>query len=65
MATPKFRDWQPTLVGFGAEIAYILRHELMLLNISCTQDFQILFSERGHNSDMKKMGQLFFHEQYT
>ena len=42
-----------------------------LLEISCTQDFQILFSkgnnsEKGHNSDKKKnTGQLFFHEEYT
>ena len=41
----------------------------ILFEISCTQDFQILFS-KGHNSvkehnlDMKKyMGQLFFHEE--
>ena len=38
----------------------------ILFEISCTQDFQFLFSkghnsEKGHNSDMKKnMGQLFF-----
>ena len=38
----------------------------ILFEISCTQDFQILFSkghnsEKGHNLDMKKnMGQLFF-----
>ena len=38
----------------------------ILFEISCTQDFQILFSkghnsEKGHNSDMKKnTGQLFF-----
>ena len=37
--------------------------------ISCTQDFQILFSkghnsEKGHNLDMKKYtGQLFFQEE--
>ena len=43
----------------------------ILLEISCTQDFQILFSkgnnsEKGHNSDKKKnTGQLFFHEEYT
>ena len=43
----------------------------ILFEISCTQDFQILFSkghnsEKGHNSDMKKnMCQLFFHEEYT
>ena len=43
----------------------------ILLEISCTQDFQILFSkgnnsEKGHNSDKKKnRGQLFFHEEYT
>ena len=41
----------------------------ILFEISCTQDFQILFSkghnsEKGNNSDMKKnMGQLFFHEE--
>ena len=41
----------------------------ILFEISCTQDFQILFSkghnsEKGHNMDMKKnMGQLFFHEE--
>ena len=41
----------------------------ILVEISCTQDFQILFSkghnsEKGHNSDMKKnTGQLFFHEE--
>ena len=41
----------------------------ILFEISCTQDFQILFSkghdsEKGHNSDMKKnMGQLFFHKE--
>ena len=43
----------------------------ILFEVSCTQDFQILFSkghnsEKGHNSDMKKnTGQLFFHEEYT
>ena len=43
----------------------------ILFEISCTQDFQILFSnghnsEKGNNSDMKKnMGQLFFHEEYA
>ena len=43
----------------------------ILFEISCTQDFLILFSkghnsEKGHNSDMKKItGQLFFHEEYT
>ena len=43
----------------------------ILFEISCTQDFQILFSkghnsEKGHNSDMKKnTGLLFFHEEYT
>ena len=43
----------------------------ILFEISCTQDFQILFSkghnsEKGYNSDMKKnTGQLFFHEEYT
>ena len=42
----------------------------ILLEISCTQDFHILFSkghnsEKGHNSDLKKnMGQLFFHEEF-
>ena len=41
----------------------------ILFEISCTQDFQILFSkghnsEKGHNSDMKKnKGKLFFHEE--
>ena len=41
----------------------------ILFEISCTQDFQILFSkghnsEKGNNSDMKQnMGQLFFHEE--
>ena len=41
----------------------------MLFEISCTQDFQILFSkghnsEKGLNLDMKKnTGQLFFHEE--
>ena len=41
----------------------------ILFEISCTQDFQILFSkghnsEKRNNSDMKKnMGQLFFHEE--
>ena len=36
----------------------------ILFEITCTQDFQILFS-KGHNSDMKKnTGQLFFHEEY-
>ena len=41
----------------------------ILFEISCTQDFQILFSkghnsEKGDNSDLKKnMGQLFFHEE--
>ena len=40
-----------------------------LFEISCTQNFQILFSkghnsEKGHNLDKKKnMGQLFFHEE--
>ena len=44
---------------------------LILFEISCTQDFQILFSkgnnsEKGHNSDKKKnTGLLFFHEEYT
>ena len=44
-------------------------HHEILFEISCTQDFQILFSkghnsEKGHNLDMKKnMGQLFFHEE--
>ena len=43
----------------------------ILFEISCTQDFQILFSkghnsEKGHNSDMKKnTGQPFFHEECT
>ena len=43
----------------------------LLFEISCTQDFQILFSkghnsEKGLNSDMKKnMGQLFFHEEFA
>ena len=43
----------------------------ILFEISCTQDFQILFSkghnsEKGQNSAMKKnMSQLFFHEEYT
>ena len=42
----------------------------ILLEISCTQDFQILFSkghnsEKGHNLGMKKMCQLFFHEEYV
>ena len=43
----------------------------ILFEISCTQDFKILFSkghnsEKGHNSDMKKnTGQLFFHEEFT
>ena len=41
----------------------------ILFEISCTQNFQILFSkghnsEKGNNSDMKNnMGQLFFHEE--
>ena len=41
----------------------------ILFEISCTQDFQILYSkghnsEKGHNLDMKKnTGQLFFHEE--
>ena len=41
----------------------------ILFEISCTQDFQILFSkghnsEKGRNLDMKKnTGQLFFHEE--
>ena len=41
----------------------------IVFEISCTQDFQILFSkghnsEKGHNLDMKKnTGQLFFHEE--
>ena len=41
----------------------------ILFEISCTQDFQILFSkrhnsEKGNNWDTKKnMGQLFFHEE--
>ena len=40
-----------------------------LFELSCTQDFQILFSKghnskRGHDSDMKKItGQLFSHEE--
>ena len=40
-----------------------------LVEISCTQDFQILFSkgynsEKGHNSDMKKIRvNYFFHEE--
>ena len=38
--------------------------------ISCTQDFQISLSkghnsEKGHNSNMKNTGQLFFPEEYT
>ena len=43
----------------------------ILFEISCTQDFQILFSkghnsEKGHNLGMKKnMCQLFFHEEYV
>ena len=37
----------------------------ILFEISCTQDFQILFSkghnsEKGHNSDMKKYGSTIF-----
>ena len=42
----------------------------ILFEMSCTQDFQILFSKghnskKGHNSVMKKnMGQPFFHEEY-
>ena len=40
----------------------------VLFEISCTQDFQILFSKghnskKGHNLDMKNMGQIFFHEE--
>ena len=41
----------------------------ILFEISCTQNFQILFSKghnskKGHNLDMKKnMGQLFFHKE--
>ena len=52
----------PTIVPNMKALAKIL------FEISCTQDFQILFpkghnSEKGHNSDMKKnTGQLFFHE---
>ena len=40
-----------------------------LIELSCTQDFQILFSkghnsEKGHNLGMKKnTGQLFFHKE--
>ena len=43
----------------------------ILFEISCTQDFQILFSkghnsEKEHNLGMKKnMCQLFFHEEYV
>ena len=43
----------------------------ILFEISCTQDFQILFSkghnsEKGHNLGMKKnMCQLFFHGEYV
>ena len=43
----------------------------ILIEISCTQDFQILFpkghnSKGGHNSDMKKIiVQLFSHEKYV
>ena len=43
----------------------------ILLEISCTQDFQILFSkghnsEKGHSLGMKKnMCPLFFHEEYV
>ena len=43
----------------------------ILLEISCTQDFQILFSkghnsEKGHNLGTKKnMCQLFLHEEYV
>ena len=43
----------------------------ILFEISCTQDFQILFSkghnsEKGHNLGMKtNMCQLFFHEEYV
>ena len=42
----------------------------ILFEISCTQDFQILFSkghnsEKGHNSDMKKKYRsTIFHEEY-
>ena len=42
----------------------------ILFEISCTQDFQILFSkghnsEKGHNSDMKKIRvNYFFHDEY-
>ena len=40
----------------------------ILFEITCTQDFQILFSkghnsEKGHNLDMKKYGSTFFHEE--
>ena len=43
----------------------------ILFEISCTQDFQILFSKgheskRGHDTGMKKItGQLFSHEEST
>ena len=53
----------PTSILNMNALAYIL------FEISCTQDFKILFSkghnsEKGHNSDMKKnAGQLFFNEE--
>ena len=43
----------------------------ILFEISCTQDFQILFSkghnsEKGHNSDMRKIwDNYFFQEEYV
>ena len=53
----------PTIISIMKALAQIL------FEISCTQDFQILFSKghnskKGHNSDMQKnMGKLFFHEE--
>ena len=55
----------PTIIPNMKAVAQIF------FEISCTQDFKILFSkghnsEKGHNSDIKKnTGQLFFHEDYT
>ena len=42
----------------------------ILLEISCTQDFQILISkghnsEKGHNLGMKKYVSTIFHEEYV
>ena len=49
-------------------IPYIKALAQILIEISCTQDFHILFSkdynsDKGHNSDEKNTGLLFFQEE--